>query len=175
MPRQPPIEIPAPPYLCDALMEIATTTPDGNITSVGALVRGARDALDLANLALRDNILVSLAAREVLLEHKKRGEGRLVVDANGDMLFRFGFIDRTLSYTTAPGGAGLPSMSALRALADQRGIDISDLGRQKRKIMRRLADTPQEDEVIVEDCRPPERLRDEVRTSRPLPTIKPPR
>jgi hypothetical protein len=138
------------------------------MTSVGLLVQSASEALQKANGALAGNGLVELASRDLMRKHRRRGDARIVVAATGGIMLQIGTSDAEakIVHTTAPGGAGLPSLEKLRALALQRGIDISDLGRRKREIMVRLAEgTPN----------PPARLRDEVRTSTPLPDIKLPR
>ena len=170
--KQSPIEIPVSDTLSEAVMGIAVPSPGGGVTSVGELVRSARESMQQANAALKGNGLVALAAKDLMREHRRRGVAEIIVNADGEVMLRIGYdiTEATIKHTTAPGGAGLPSLTRLRELAVERGIDISDLGRRKREIMKRL-DTLPEDSTDT----PPHRLRDEVRTSTPLPDIKLPR
>lgn len=171
--RKRPLEVPVPPHFRDAIMEIAVTE-DGETTSVGALVNDALTAIRKVNTVLASSALCDLVVKEVLRENKKRGEGSIKVDARGVVTISLGGVlvtDDAMPHTTAPGGSGLPSLMCLRALAEQRGVDISDLGRRKRQIMARLH-FAQYGEGHSE---PPARLRDEVRKGNPLPDIKLPR
>jgi hypothetical protein len=161
-------EVPVPDELREAVLNIAVALSDGSMTSVGLLVQSASEALQKANEALKGNGLVDLASKDLMRQHRRRGNARIIVTATGGIMLQIGTSDSEpgIVHTTAPGGAGLPHLGKLRALALQRGIDISDLGRRKREIMERLAEGV---------SNPPTRLRDEVRTSTPLPDIKLPR
>jgi len=162
-----------------AVLDIAVQQKDGTVTSVGVLLRSACEAIAEANEALSANGLVEIAVKDLMRGYRRRGRANIIVNANGDVMLRIGAEHANrISSTTAPGGAGLPSLQCLRTIAEQRGVDISDLGRRKREIMRRLDKSTT---VIVDEPEihegPPARLRDEVRTSdMPLPEIKlPPR
>lgn len=158
-------------------MDIAVQQPDGSITSVGVLIQLATEALTKANEALAANGLVEIATKDLMRGYRRRGRANIIVNANGDVVLRIGEVPaKRITSTTAQGGAGLPSLKCLRNIAEQRGVDISDLGRRKREIMLRLEGVGQavdSREPVV----PPTRMRDEVRTSdTPLPKIKlPPR
>ena len=148
----------------------------GEVTSVGDLILSARAALEAANEALSSSGLTDLVAKEVMRGSKRRGRGSIRVDDQGRLMLRIGtHQEDAVVHTTAPGGAGLPSLDTLRMLAEQRGVDISDLGRKKREIMRRLSQPVAEGGAQEEEGGPPDRLRDEVRTSTPLPDIRIPR
>jgi len=169
--KRTPVEVPITDSLREAVLDIAVSQPDGGVTSVGMLLQTASEAIAKANEALADNGLVNLAIKDRMRGHRRRGNANIVVNANGDVVLRIGDeMAKNISHTTAPGGAGLPSLTRLREIADKAGVDISDLGRRKREIMRRLEGS----EPAISDG-PPARLRDEVRTSTPLPDIKLPR
>lgn len=113
--------------------------------------------------------------------HRRRGSASIEVGADGSVCLRVSYAKEQddPNVTTAPGGAGLPSLDALRKEAEEYGLDISHLGRQKRKIMdlltmaRDVRDNHNHDPSVSEK---PRRLRDEVTTSTPLHTKKlPPR
>ena len=136
--RKRPVEMPVPSDLRDALLELAVE--DGEVTtSVKALVEEARSALSKVNAALASSSLAGIVVREMVRANKKRGSGTIRADARGVLTLYLGkedpVEDVAMPHTTAPGGAGLPSLDVLRDLADQRGVDISDLGRRKRDIM----------------------------------------
>lgn len=171
------VEVPIPDSLREAVLDIAVPQPDGGMVSVGMLLQAANEAIAKANEALANNGLVDLAVKDLMRSHRRRGRASIVVNASGDVVLRIGDeAAKNIAYTTAPGGAGLPSLTRLREIADATGVDISDLGRRKREIMKRLekegAKNPRSD---VPADGPPARLRDEVRTSTPLPEIKLPR
>ena len=173
--RTRPVELSVPLSLRDALMEIAVEDGDGT-TSVRALVETARVALGKVNEALSSSGVAGLVVKEMLRENRKRGGGVIRADARGTLTLFLGSApvvdDAEMPHTTAPGGAGLPSLEALRVIAEQRGVDISDLGRRKREIMQRLA-APHDEGIAPED--PPSRLRDDVKKGAPLHKIKIPR
>lgn len=169
-----PLEIPVTSDLADSIFGLAVVQPDGSYTTVGKLVGGALEALRQANAVLEANELVAVTARSLMKEQKRRGTPSLRVSSEGKVVLcvQYDGGDPTTSLPRgALGGAGLPSLSSLRAQAQARGIDISDLGRQKRRIMERLenCDPPEKGEVVGEG--PPHRLRDEVQT-RPLGKVK---
>lgn len=177
--KRTPVEVPVPDSLREAVLDIAVQQPDGNVTSVGVLLQSASEAIAKANEALAANGLVEIAVKDLMRGYRRRGRANIIVNANGDVMLRIGSEpNKGISFTTAPGGAGLPSLTRLREIADEMGVDISDLGRRKREIMRRLEKVSPSTVVEPEPHEgPPARLRDEVRTSdMPLPEIKlPPR
>lgn len=170
-----PVDIPVPEPFRSAMLSVAVPENEGGFTTVGTLVQEAREAIERANEALAANSLVGLAAKDMMKGHRRRGDAAVEVGADGSVLLRISYGQRRDSEaTTAPGGAGLPSLSALRKEAQDLGLDIEHLGRQKRKIMELITaarNTPQT--KAEEGVR---RLRDEVSTSTPLHTTKlPPR
>jgi len=172
-----PIEIPVPEPLRSAMLSVAVPDEHGQFTTVGRLVEEATEAIRRANEALAANSLVDLAAQDMMKGHSRRGDASVEVGADGAVLLRISYGKQVaLNATTAPGGAGLPSLEALRKEAEEYGLDISHLGRQKRRIMDMVItarDTMQNHNHVSEK---PQRLRDEVSTSTPLHSTKlPPR
>ena len=174
-----PIEIPVPGTIREAVFSVAVPIGDGGdgtFTTVGTLVEEAQRALGRANEVLSTNALVALAAQDMARQYRRRGHSSISIRADGEVVFRVQYTDPQDPLPpeppSAPGGAGLPLLSALRERAGELGVDISDLGRQKRKIMRRLAEAslPPDSPKTMEE--PPPRLRDEVTTSTPLHTTK---
>ena len=165
-----PVEIPVPEPLRSAMLAVAVPDEHGQFTTVGRLVEDATEAIRRANEALAANSLVDLAAQDMMKGHRRRGDASVEVDSEGAVLLRisYGKTQTSPGSTTAPGGAGLPSLEALREEAEEIGLDISHLGRQKRKIMdmviaaRDIMQNHNQDPSVSEK---PERLRDEVNTS----------
>mgnify|MGYP001483713163 CR=1 FL=1 len=131
-----PVDIPVQEPFRSALLSVAVPDENG-FTTVGTLVQEAREAIRRANEALADNSLVELAAKDMMKGHRRRGNASIEVGADGSVRLRISYSTRRddPNVTTAPGGAGLPSLDALRKEAQDLGLDISGLGRQKRKIM----------------------------------------
>jgi hypothetical protein len=158
------------------MLSVAVPDEDGQVTTVGTLVQDATEAIRRANKALAANSLVDLAAQDMMKNHRRRGTASVEVGADGTVLLRisYGQGSSTPDSTTAPGGAGLPSLESLRKRAADMGLDISHLGRRKREIIDLIT---MHREVVPPQHQEPERLRDEVNTSAsPLHSTKlPPR
>ncbi len=176
-----PVEIPVPEPLRSAMLSVAVPDEHGQFTTVGRLVEEATEAIRRANEALAANSLVDLAAQDMMRGHRRRGDASVEVGADGAVLLRisYGKTQAPSRATTAPGGAGLPSLEALRKEAEEYGLDISHLGRQKRQIMDLILtsrDIMQNHNHDPSASEKPQRLRDEVGTSTPLHSTKlPPR
>ena len=176
--KQKPIEIPVAGTIREAVFSVAAPVDDGSFTTVGLLVQEAQEAITRANKAIATNALVNLAAQDMARLHRRRGHSFITIRADGAVVLRVQYTnpnDPLPPETLAvPGGAGLPILSELRDRAVKLGVDISDLGRQKRRIMRRLAQAslPQPPDTAEKKEDPPQRLRDEVTTSTPLHTTK---
>lgn len=167
-----PVEIPVQEPFRSAMLSVAVPDGDEGFTTVGSLVKEAREAIQRANEALATNSLVALAAQDMMKGHRRRGGAIIEVGADGILHLRISYSPKRKNATVAPGGAGLPSLTALRQEADDLGVDITDLGRQKRKIMDRIEGVKGQ----PQDHTSPRRLRDEVTTTTPLHSEKlPPR
>lgn len=161
-----PIEIPVQETVRDAVFSVAVPHEDGMYTTVGELVRQAREMLLLANEAIASNDLVRMAADSMMREHKRRGFPRMVVRADGTIVLRIQYAEEedstdSIEPLNTKGGAALPSLKTLRQEAERLGVDITDLGRRKREIMKRL-----------EQHTAPAKGSDEVRTTSPVHEVK---
>lgn len=176
-----PVEIPVPEPLRSAMLSVAVPDEHGQFTTVGRLVEEATEAIRRANEALAANSLVDLAAQDMMKDHRRRGDASVEVGADGAVVLRisYGKVQAALNATTAPGGAGLPSLTSLKHQAEELGLDVSDLGRKKREIMDRILKArdmrvPRVIQAVTDPA--PDRLRDEVSTTTPLHSTKlPPR
>jgi hypothetical protein len=125
-----------------ALLSEWEKAEDGDRTSAFQSLRQAREnyeaALNRARKALGRHPLLGIAAQEAARRHGKRGDPRIVIDDDGRVMLE-------VRYGTAPkpSVSSLPSLDELRKRAEKDGIDISDLGRAKKKILKRLeGETP---------------------------------
>lgn len=169
-----PVEIPVSEPIRTAVLGVAVRTENGGFTTVGTLVDEAQEALRKANAALAGNSLVGLAARDMMKGQRRRGGATIGVNANGSVVLRVAYgQDNGDLASASPGGAGLPSLKDLRKQAALKGVDIADLGRQKKRIMDRLASWERDQETEATPCGG--RLRDEVSQSTPLHSTKIPR
>ena len=183
MPRTPTTtEIPLPEEVENALMGLSVEQEDGSLTTVRLLLERIREDVAAIERTLGSNHLVTLATKDLMKANRRRGAAEVHVNSRGVLSMRIGKGStgqvQGLNHTTAPGGAGLPSLLDLRRKAESLGIDISHLGRRKRAIMKAIA----ADQDVLDDqsngqpeTGQPRRLRDEVGTSPPLPTAKLPR
>lgn len=130
-----PIDVPVNGTVAEGVLSIPVVGEDGSITTVGETIRQASMLMELANRALSDNPLCDIAAQALMKEQKRRGTPSFVVDGAGKVFLHIEYG----SESTEP-DAPLPSLDELRALAKEQDIDISDLGRQKKAILRRLSE-----------------------------------
>ena len=112
------------------------------LTTVGLLVSQAQEALRLANEAVRSNALIQLTADHLMRGQNRRGTPCVTVRLDGtvSLLIGYGETPPTDAPPTQP-TKRLPSLDTLRETAQAQGVDISDLGRQKLRIMERLGVT----------------------------------
>ena len=90
----------------------------------------------------------------------------MVVRADGTIVLRIQYAEEedstdSIEPLNTKGGAALPSLKTLRQEAERLGVDITDLGRRKREIMKRL-----------EQHTAPAKGSDEVRTTSPVHEVK---
>jgi len=131
-----PIDILVEEHIAKGVLALPAYAPDGTLTTVGETVTLAAQLLESANKALADNPLCDVAAQFLMKEMKRRGSPSFVVDANCHVLLH---IEYTQGSTTNEATSDpLPSLKDLREKAALLGVDITDLGRQKRAILERL-------------------------------------
>ena len=127
----------------------APTTIGENLSRAQAQLQDAQtqlqDAVSLANSALDSNQMVGIVAQSVAKALKKRGEAKIVVEPNGSVVLVVGYPTTRAPPQPQPSlvvrrkwTSRLPPLAQLRTEAEQMGVDISDLGRQRRAIHERL-------------------------------------
>jgi hypothetical protein len=123
-------------------MDLPALLPDGTPTTVGELIERAQSALALANRVVQENALLAQLSSFMMKQEKRRGTPTIFVRLDGTVALRvsYGSSEET-GLALAEGPGKLPSLDALRARATAEGVDISDLGRQKRKILARLRES----------------------------------
>lgn len=90
-----------------------------------------------ARVALAEHPFADIIAQEAARRAGKRGDAKIIIDESGGVLLEIHY-----GGPSKDGSSGLPSLTALRKKAEDAGIDISDLGRAKRKIIARLEEGP---------------------------------
>lgn len=99
-------------------------------------------AVEQAREALTKNPLTEMVAKEAARKAGKRGHPVVVVDDDGQVMLEIRYKGDGRENPSDEGKKSwvseLPSLEDLRERAQQAGIDISDLGRAKRKILARL-------------------------------------
>lgn len=156
-----PVEVELSSEVQQAVLSLPVRGQEGSLSTVGDLIREAREALDKANAAIHENALIQLTASHLMKQEKRRGNPSILARLDGTAYLRiiYGGEEEVLD-TPEPlvQSPKLPNLPSLRKKAAELGVDISDLGRQKKKIMERL-------EGVTPEDRPPFRLRDEVTES----------
>lgn len=158
-----PVETDLEPEIQEAVLSLPVSLPDGTLATVGDLVRRAEDNLKLANEAVRNNALIQKTASFLMKQDKRRGFPTVVVRIDGTAALRISYSEEEeplLPEAPTNTKSSLPSLDELRDRARELGVDISDLGRKKRKIIERL-------QGAVQETSP---MRDEVSES-PLPDV----
>lgn len=148
-----------------AVMSLPVRLPDESLATVGDLVERAAECLRLANEAVQDNALIRTTATFLMKQEKRRGTPTVLVRMDGTAVLRITYGDdeedqppvAVVAATSKK--AKLPTLDELRKRAAAAGVDISDLGRQKRKILARVEDG----EEAAPSSRNP--MRDEVNES----------
>jgi len=140
--------------------------------TIGERLERALDELEqtveLANEALGDNKMVGIVASTLAKSLKKRGRASICVEANGKVVLCVDYGEEaedkpkqeppTAHVQKGKWHSDLPKLGELRALAEELGVDISDLGRQRKAIHERLCEARQTlrhmDEVRVAPMKP---------------------
>jgi len=166
-----PTVIPLSPEHQDAVRKYLLVPEDGmlagKVLTVGELLSEARALLELANEKLKSDPLLGITANNLMKLRKRRGSPRIIADISGTVSLCIHYGEEQAAPPSG-GNQALPSLSELRLRARAAGVDISDLGRKKRKILKRLAffDLVEPPDGVAEA--PPlaaTKLRDEVSQS----------
>ena len=130
-----PVDYPLDSQVAEGVLNLPVVDPEGRLTTIGQTVALAGRLLESANKALNNNALATIAAQALMKDQKRRGIPSFVVDSDGRVSLHISYSGGAEA-TTDPDP--LPSLEALRARAASVGVDISDLGRQKKAILERL-------------------------------------
>lgn len=129
-----PIDVPVQGTVAEGVLSLPVVAEDGTITTVGDTIRKAASLMEGANRAVAENPLCQVAAQSLMKEQKRRGNPSFVVNSSCEVFLHIGYGQEEAADADVP----LPSLEELRATAKAMGVDISDLGRQKRSILKRL-------------------------------------
>ena len=144
-----PYEIPITGDLAADILQIPLETNDSMLTppkTVGERLQWAMDAVAQANEMLARSTMAKIIARSIMRDLKKRGEPSLFVRHDGTVLLRVLYEDGTdeeahsknRRATFVTRATTIPYLDDLRKEAKDLGVDISDLGRARRAIYKRL-------------------------------------
>jgi hypothetical protein len=100
-------------------------------------------AVEIARSRLEGHPFLDVVAREAAKNAGRRGEPFIVIDDDGSVMLEVRYDSTSASApkkgkVKAKAKESLPSMDKLREQAATLNVDISDLGRAKKKIMERL-------------------------------------
>lgn len=140
----PPVEVELGEELQHAVLSFPLTAADGTLTTVGALLSQAREALAKANETLRGSPIVQVAASHIMQHEKRRGNPTIQVSLDGKAYLRVTYEpDAPRPAPPVAPKSKLPRLEALRERAAQLGVDVSHLGRNKHKIIALLGQEEQ--------------------------------
>ena len=135
-----PVEVELSPDVQRAVLGLPVAGEDGSLATVGELLERAAEAVERANAAVRGNALVKFTAAQIMRKEGRRGVPTIVVKLDGTALLRIIYSEPPSEDKPPPRvtKSRLPSLESLRQRAEVEGVNISDLGRRKLEIMRRL-------------------------------------
>lgn len=143
------------PLTVDLAAEILNIPYAGNLQgpplkTLGEHLDAAREMIVNANQILAASPVAKIVATSLARDLKKRGDAFLEVRLDGTVVLRVVYnegqdekeiparVRKDAPSVTCTHGSELPYLDELRQEAVERGIDISDLGRQRRAIYERL-------------------------------------
>lgn len=124
----------------EAILSMTLLAEDGSTAMLGTLVRDALRNLAVANAFLKSSPLIKITAENLMRAEKKRGRPTLRVSGGGDLILRVSWGDGEDIPEKEEAIRTLPTLDELRQQAKGIGLDISDLGRQKHNILKRIRD-----------------------------------
>lgn len=140
-----PVEAELDEEIRDAILSLPVKLSDGTLATVGDLVRHAEESLRVANEAIQNNALIATTAAFLMKQEKRRGNPTIHVRLDGSAVLRitYGEEDEEEEVVlpeapTAAKKSKLPTLDELRDRAERMRVDISDLGRKKIEILKRL-------------------------------------
>ena len=151
-----PIDVELSGRIQDAVRDVPVRREDGSLTTVGSLVDEAQAAFEQANRAVQDNALIQLTAAHLMKKEKRRGSPTILIRMDGTVALRISYgedfeEEDPVVATPHPPKKKLPTLSSLRKRAQAMGVDISDLGRKKRAIIKRLNEADGSADGLIDD------------------------
>ena len=131
-----PVDVPVEAHISEGVLKLPVVGPEGGITTVGETVALASQLLKSANEAIQNNPLCEVAAQSLMRTEKRRGVPSFVVDTDFRVSLHIEYANSSDEVLEA--AEPLPSLDVLRERAQVMGVEIGDLGRQKRAIIKRL-------------------------------------
>lgn len=132
-------EVPLDREVQEAILALTLVSPSGGATTLGGLVSEAMRNLKEANNFLQASPLVQITAENLMRRERKRGTPMLRISGEGEVVLRLTWGEGLDDVPSPP--EKLPTLDELREQALSKGVGISDLGRQKLKIIQRLRES----------------------------------
>jgi hypothetical protein len=120
----------------EAILSLTLVTQSGETRTLGNLVSDALRNLAEVNTFLQTSPLIRITAENLMRTEKRRGVPTIRISGEGEVLLHLSWGEEQLPEPLEK----LPTLDVLREKARSMGIDISDLGRQKRNIIQRLSE-----------------------------------
>jgi len=142
--RTQPYEWPLTDDLAAEILNIPAPPTNGihEVVTIGDRLHLAMAAVEEANAFLATSPLAKIVARSIMSDLKRRGEPSIKVRPDGKVMLHIDYeghkSKKPQAIVQAPRKSDLPYLDDLRAEAEALGIDISDLGRQRRAIHERV-------------------------------------
>ncbi len=157
-----PIETIVEEGISQDILSLPVVDENGVLSTVGQNIQKAAALLTDTNKVLAENALVNIVAKTLMQQMNRRGHAGIRVRPDGTVVLRVAYHAEDVgpeAFRSPLTKSKLPSLAQLRKEAAEKEIDISDLGRQKTLILKRLEEAPPIEESLVV---PPSRLRDEI-------------
>ncbi len=138
-----PYEVQLDDELAAEILAIPMDAPVGDPPrTIGERVLAAAAAVAAANEHLHESRLAKIVATSVMKVLKKRGVASVQVRPDGIVILRVAYDETEEEHNVpvkrATRRSDLPKLDDLRAQAAELGVDISDLGQQRRAIFERI-------------------------------------
>ena len=118
------------PQIQEAVLSLPLEV-DGQVRSVGDVIEQVRSLLEKVDSGVAQNPLLKYIAMGLMRDMKKRGNPSIRVSSEGEPYL-------LIDYGAREEKEPLPSLDELRRRAQILGVDISDLGRKKIEILKRI-------------------------------------
>ncbi len=140
-----PVEVQLDKEVQEAILSLTFVTLSGETRTLGNLVDEAMRNLAEVNTFLQTSPLIRITAENLMRSEKRRGVPTLKISGEGKVLLGLSWGEDPIPETPEK----LPNLDSLRERARVMGVDISDLGRQKRNIIQRLNEaSPRESSAV---------------------------